>query len=410
MFDLYNKEMNRIIEKVIEYILTLKKSGLMDEYSDNHILIKAMRGEFDYFNKYPHLGSQDIFKKSEMDLATTFLMNFSPKLQYISRIFNDADFSKFVKDQLSAGKDKYCEEQFFHAASEINILKYLSTHCGKLRQALYEPRLCERNTNPEARFEFENDIIFDVEVKTPGFTDQFVIPEGKNILLKPNVIISNESRDKLRDYCDEKNICLIWPNILKLKSFIESAASKFENVKGENHFNLLFINWTYTSFPEWELNEPLYLLTNPISGLLHNKKAQEIIGLDNDCMNKISAIVLYRDTFDTLISQDFLYHFKHNSFKLILNENLRENNNFDLLCESLKMNPYDPGLIVEWIHSEYEFREDIYESTAQDATDFVYELLWNSDELLSAINPDVELLKQLKTPLHRNFVKKRSYH
>ncbi len=181
-------------------------------------------------------------------------------------------------------------------------------------------------------------------------------------------------------------------------------------MKGENHFNLLFINWTYTSFPEWELNEPLYLLTNPISGLLHNKKAQEIIGLDNDCMNKISAIVLYRDTFDTLISQDFLYHFKHNSFKLILNENLRENNNFDLLCESLKMNPYDPGLIVEWIHSEYEFREDIYESTAQDATDFVYELLWNSDELLSAINPDVELLKQLKTPLHRNFVKKRSYH
>lgn len=409
MFNLYNKEMNRIMEKVIEYILTLKKNGLMDEYSDNHILIKAMRGEFDYFYKYPHLGQESI-SKSERDLATTFLMNFSPKLQYLSRIFNDADFNKFIKNQLSAGKDNYSEEQFFRAASEINVLKFLSSFCGKLKRGSYEPRLREGDTNPEARLEFENDIIFDVEVKTPGFTDQFVIPEGKDILLKPNVIISNESRNKLKDYCDEKNIYLIWPNILKLKNFIESAASKFENVKGENHFNLLFINWTYTSFPEWELNEPLYLLTNPISGLLHNKKAQEIIGLDNDCMNKISAIVLYRDTFDTLISQDFLYHFKHNSFKLILNENLRENNNFDLLCESLKMNPYDPGLFVKWIHSEYAFREDIYEDAAQDATDFVYELLWDSDELLSAIDPDVELLKRFKTPLQRNFVKKRSYY
>ena len=409
MFNLYNKEMNRIMEKVIEYILTLKKNGLMDEYSDNHILIKAMRGEFDYFYKYPHLGQESI-SKSERDLATTFLMNFSPKLQYLSRIFNDADFNKFIKNQLSAGKDNYSEEQFFRAASEINVLKFLSSFCGKLKRGSYEPRLREGDTNPEARLEFENDIIFDVEVKTSGFTDKFAISGGKHILLKPNVIISNESRNKLKDYCDEKNIYLIWPNILKLKNFIESAASKFENVKGENHFNLLFINWTYTSFPEWELNEPLYLLTNPISGLLHNKKAQEIIGLDNDCMNKISAIVLYRDTFDTLISQDFLYHFKHNSFKLILNENLRENNNFDLLCESLKMNPYDPGLFVKWIHSEYAFREDIYEDAAQDATDFVYELLWDSDELLSAIDPDVELLKRFKTPLQRNFVKKRSYY
>jgi len=122
---LYNKEMNRIMEKVIEYILTLKKNGLMDEYSDNHILIKAMRGEFDYFDKYPHLGQVGISNKSERDLATTFLMNFSPKLQYISRIFNDADFNEFIKNQLSAGKDNYSEEQFFRAASEINVLKFL---------------------------------------------------------------------------------------------------------------------------------------------------------------------------------------------------------------------------------------------------------------------------------------------
>lgn len=408
MFNLYNKEMNRIMENVIEYILTLKKNGLMDEYSDNHILIKAMRGEFDYFYKYPHLGQESI-SKSERDLATTFLMNFSPKLQYLSRIFNDADFNEFIENQLSAGKDNYSEEQFFRAASEINVLKFLSSFCGKLKRASYEPRLREGDTNPEARLEFENDIIFDVEVKTPGFTDEFVFSEGKYILLKPNVIISNESRVKLKDYCDEKNIDLIWPNILKLKDFIESAASKFENVKGENHFNLLFINWTYTSFPEWELNEPLYLLTNPISGLLHNKKAQEIIGLEKECMNKISAIVLYRDTFDTFISQDFLYHFKHNSFKLILNENLRENNNFDLLCELLKMDPYNPGSVVKWIHSEYVIHEDIYEEAAQDATNYVYELLWNSDELLSGINLDVKQVKQFKTPLYRNFVKKTSY-
>jgi hypothetical protein len=64
-----------------------------------------------------------------MDLATTFLMNFSPKLQYLSSIFEKESFNNFIENQLSAGKSNYSEEQFFRAASEINVLKYISTFC-----------------------------------------------------------------------------------------------------------------------------------------------------------------------------------------------------------------------------------------------------------------------------------------
>jgi hypothetical protein len=229
-------------------------------------------------------------------------------------------------------------------------------------------------------------------------------------LLKYNAIISNESRSKLKDYCDSKNIHLVEPKVRKLKDFIESAASKFEDVKSKNHFNLLFINWTYTGFPEWKLNEPLYLLTNPISGLLYNKKAREIIGLDTKYMNKISAIILYRDTFDTLISQDFRYHFAHNSLKLILNETIRNINNFDILSKSLGIEAYNPGSIVEWFPSEYAIQEDMYEETAHNACDFVYELLWESDELLSGIGLDANELRNFKNPFEREIVKKRSYY
>lgn len=389
-----------------EYVFSLYESGLMNEYSEEHLLIKAMNGQFNFFDKYPHLKDQSIFANQDMEVALTFLVNFSLKLQYVSHLFGEQDLNRFIKDQLSAGKNNYSEEQFIRAASEINVLKYVSTFCGKVKQALYEPKLGKGNTNPEARLEFDNEIIFDIEVKTPGFANKLSISKDKNILLKPNVVLTTESRDKLKMYCDERKIDLIWPDIMKLKDFITSAANKFEAVTDKKHFNLLFINWTYTGFPEWKLNEPLYLLTNPISGILYNKKARELIGLNEDTMDKISAIVLYQDTFDTLTMQDFRHVLESNSYMLLLNERMRGVNDFKLLCKLLSMKPYDHGFVVEWYPAEYAIREDFSETTAQDACRFVLELLFSSEELLSSITSDEDLQSIFKKSASIFFVKK----
>ena len=131
-------------------------------------------------------------------------------------------------------------------------------------------------------------------------------------------------------------------------------------------------------YVDWKLDEPTFLLTNPINGILYNEKVQETIGLDKNCLNKISAIVLYRDNIDTLLSQDFRYHFAYRSVKLILNENLRKINNFDLLCTSLYMNPYD--IEAETIsYAECTCRGSVLSNKkTEDALRFVHELC-NSD-------------------------------
>ncbi|SDF93356.1 hypothetical protein SAMN04488589_1728 [Methanolobus vulcani] len=338
-------ETNR--NELTEYVYSLYDRGLMSDYSNNHFLIKAMKGELTYlyFQNNPYLGNRIITNISGMDFSSTFICNFSIKMHYLSSIFVNKDkFEDFIKNQLAAGKENYSEDQFFQAISEINVLQYLSLYSGKLKEAFYEPELCD-DTNPEARFHFENGMIFDIEVKTANFgevlEDKIKRSQDKDFLIKLNFVMSEESKQSLKEYCDEKNIELFFPRVLKLKDFIESAGKKFEEITDEKHFNLLFINWTYIDYMEWRLNEPTFLLTNPISALLYNENVQEIIGIDKKSLDKISAIVLYRDNIDTLLSQDFRYHFAHQTFKLILNENLKSINNFSLLCKALGMNPYD---------------------------------------------------------------------
>ena len=369
--------------RATEYIYSLYDGGLLDEYSENHFLIKAMKGELDYFKEYSYLGNKNISDLNGMDFSSTFLMNFSIKLKLLASIFNkNNQFEEFIQNQLAAGKENYSDDKFFQALSEINVLQYLSTFCGKVDDALYEPKLGEGNTNPEARFEFDNNVIFDIEVKTANFgktlENEISTCEGKDFLIKLNFVLSEDSKVKLNKYCDGKNIGFFLPRVLKLKDFIENAGKKFEDITHEKHFNILFINWTYVDYMDWKLDEPTFLLTNPINGILYNEKVQETIGLDKNCLNKISAIVLYRDNIDTLSSQDFRYHFAHRSVKLILNENLRKINNFDLLCTSLYMNPYD--VKAETIsYAECICRGSVLSNKkTKDALRFIREL-WNSD-------------------------------
>lgn len=372
--------MERNRNNFTEYIYSLYDRGLLDEYSEKHFLIEAMKGQLDYFKEYSYLGNENVSNVCGMDFSSTFLMNFSIKLRCLSLIFdNNTKFDNFIKNQLAAGKENYSDDKFFQALSEINVLLYASTYCGKRENALYEPKLCKGGTNPEARFKFENGVIFDIEVKTANFgkslEDRLNTCEDKDLLIKLNIVLSDESKVKLEKYCDEKNIEIFYPRALKLRDFIKSAGNKFENITDENHFNILFINWTYIDHVDWKLDEPTFLLANPINGILYNKEVQEIIELDKNCLDKISAIVLYRDNIDILVSQDFRYHFANNSVRLILNENLRTINNFDLLCKSLYINPYDAGAETISYAECVLYGAVTHNRKADDALRFVYELV-----------------------------------
>ena len=207
-------EKNR--NRATEYIYSLYDRGLLDEYSENHFLIKAMKGEWDYFKEYSYLGNKSISDLNGMHFSSTFLMNFSIKLRLLASIFNkDNQFEGFIQNQLAAGKENYSDDKFFQALSEISVLRYLSMFCGKVEDVLYEPKLREGDTNPEARFEFDNDVIFDIEVKTANFgktLENKIRTRGdKDFLIKLNFILSEDSKAKLNKYCDEKNIEIFSP-------------------------------------------------------------------------------------------------------------------------------------------------------------------------------------------------------
>ncbi|WP_006717486.1 hypothetical protein [Desulfitobacterium metallireducens] len=383
----------------------------MDEYSDKHFIIQAMNGNLDFFERYPYVASKSLNITNGLDLANTFLMNFSAKLFNLSHKFSKSDIDEFVRNQLAAGKDKYSEEQFFRAVSEVNVLSYLVNFTGRLRSASYEYRLTKNGPNPEARINLNDDIIIDVEVKTPGFEKSHSYPKSKLGMIKPNVVLDDNGKKKVGQYCKNASLELVMPRVLKLKDFIDSAAEKFEKPSSPKHFNLLFINWTYTDFPECELNEPISLLVNPISGILYNDAALNFVKtfdkenkiykkLERRNLDKISAIILYRDTIDSILSGDFRYHFGHNSFKLLLNEKNNNDLDFYLLCKTLHMNPYNTGSTLQWVPADYEMKSNVPREVAENAVRFVDDVLWQSDELLSGVFPDPNLIRKLRKQIY----------
>jgi hypothetical protein len=371
------------MRRFMSFVYELKDKGLFDEYSEEHILIKAMNDELDFFKRYPYLKHVSIYKNNqESDFASNFLINFSIKLHQFSKCLSERDFEEFVLNQLAAGKSNYDEDQFFRALSEIHVLLYTFNWVGEIDEIQYEPRLVKGDTNPEARILYKDKAIFDIEVKTPGFELDYEFEEKYNLLIKPNIILNSKNRKKLSKYCDKKHIQLQFPRVLKLKEFIKSASSKFQEIKNEHHYNLLFINWTYTDFPELKLNEPLTLLTNPNNGILTSKESLKDIGLNISDVENISAIVLYRDSFDTIFSGDFRFHLAHDSVKVIPNIYFNTKNDYETLNKMLKLPSFKWGIFSEWFPSDYSNREGADEKVLLDACDYVYSLAKIDSDIL----------------------------
>lgn len=379
----------------MSFIYELKEKGLFNEYSEKHILIEAMNGKFDFFKRYPYLKYVSIYKNNlEIGNASNFLINFSIKLKHLSKCLCNKDFEEFVVNQLAAGKSNYDEGQFFRAVSEIHVLLFTFDHIGETSKIIYEPKLVKGDKNPEVRVVYKSNAIFDIEVKTPGFDLDYEFNEKYDLLIKPNMVLQGKDRKRLSNYCSKKHIQLQLPRVLKLKDYIKSASEKFQRIDHKDHYNLLFINWTYTDFPELKLREPLTLLTNPINGILNNENSLNLIGLSKKDVENISAIILYRDSLDSILSGDFRFHIAHNSIKVIPNIHFNTKNDYDTLKKMLKLPTYDWNPTNEWFPTDYSNREGAEENILIAASDFVFSLVDN--ENVTLLSESIDNMKKFE--------------
>lgn len=319
-----------------DYIDSLSSKGLLNEYSNDHFVIRALKNDFDYFSKYSHFVDEYQTGLSFGDnfefFGQNFIINFSNKLAIFERLFGEKIAHEFITNQMAAGKENYDEAQFIRALSEVHVLNYLGSYTSKIKNLSYEPKLIEgASTNPEAVLSLEDGTEIAVEVKTPGFKNQNNLNKCDELYIRPNVILKKQSIDKFKKLVESQNVNLVYPNVLKLRDFIISAASKFPPVT-ENRMNLLFINWTYNDFKTSGLNEPISLLLNSYSGLLVSELARTEVNIPIDYLDKISAIIFYKDNFHSFIASDFRFHFAYNSiFAIPINTNDKQMKKFTLL-------------------------------------------------------------------------------
>lgn len=343
-------------DRFLQYLNILEDKGLMKEYSDEHLIINAMNGKFKYFDNFLYK-IDPCYRGTEKDLAMTFLVNFSTKLERLSKIFNEEDIEYFVENQLASGKSNYDELQFFRAMSEMHILLYLGNFCPNISEALYEPKLHKSKKNPEARLVLKDETIIDIEVKTPGF---HISNRGNNStggIVKPNLILTEKEKKTIEKSCRKKEITYLNPRVKKLKDFIVSASEKFEQIKHEKHYNLLFINWTYSDFPECDLREPLTLLINPFSGIFYNKNSAHAVGVDTVALSKISAIIMYQDNFHSILSSDFRNIFRGKNSYLLINPEIK-GQDIKLLESLLYMKIYNSSDDYMYYPCDYQYFDE----------------------------------------------------
>lgn len=327
------------------------ESGWLDDFSEQHFLIKVIEDRLSSFvgERQANLDNTAIYPIiSKNNFTETFLMNFSVKMQGLSNAFGEKQIERFVRDQLSAGKKNYNEEQFFRALSEISVIAYI-LGLANWKEKIYEPQLNNKK-NPEVRLITDQDVIIDIEVKTPGF-NQNNINEKK---LMPTVLLTKEGKEAIKKHCEENNMICLMPRVGKLKDFINSAAEKFELPQDDKHLNLLFINWSYSEFAPDAYQEAYSLLVNPVNGIIRNKEIGMKMGISEEAYEKISAIIVYSDSLNGLAFLDLRHIWIKQKFRMIaINPNI-EYKRFT------GMNPdLDPEAIVCVLGDEdYEFEKE----------------------------------------------------
>ena len=333
------------IFKLFSFLNDIWKDGWLDDYSDEHFLIRAIESHLTGFvgEQQAYLDNTPMYPViDKSNFVSCFLTNFSVKMSGLCDIFGKEQIKKFVIDQLSAGKDNYNEEQFFRALSEICVISYFCS-IGNWKNKIYEPQINGKK-NPEVRFVSQDEAIIDIEVKTPGF-NQSNLNQRK---LMPTVLLTQEGRLAIEEYCKNKNIKCLMPRVGKLKDFINSAAEKFEVPRDDNHLNLLFINWSYSEFAPDAYLEAYFLLVNPINGIIRNKDIGIQIGILEEAYDKISAIIVYSDSLNGLAYMDLRHIWMNRKFRMIA---INQNINYRILT-GMNADP-DPEQIMCVLGDEY---------------------------------------------------------
>ncbi len=296
--------------------------GVFDEYADEHFLIRAINNDIKgitlaLIKKDTAELKKRVYDKAALSLfINNFLINFSAKLTGLCNYFGEDKIEHFLREQFSAGKSQYDEEIFWEALSEVHMLYYfVGLGPAFVKNAEYEPRLGESNKNPEARLVYENNMILDIEVKTPRFPMRDLLKEH----ILPSVLLDEEGRKKLSDFCKKSQVECCLPRVLKIKDYINSAGGKFETPANTNHINLLAINWTYSEFADTGLFEPISLFCNPANGLFVNPNVWQSLGIESEAVRKISAVLLYKVPEEMLMFGDARYLFIKGNSKLIVN-------------------------------------------------------------------------------------------
>lgn len=369
---------------LLDFLRSAWGNGWLDEYSDDHFLIKTIENRLDDFvGKEQMIGNetnlQGIVKPDggthTAAFNSNFCINFSMHMQALERTFGTENIKRFMMDQMSAGKQKYDEDTFFQALSEVSILCFYARH--DWTQALYEPPVSKGGSkkNPEASFmkelsgkggeterEKEKIIIkVNVEVKSPEFPHDNHANEKTMI---PAVLLTDDGRKRVKEFCAGHDLLYMDPRVLKLKEFIKSAAEKF-TVPGPNEFNLLYINWSYRDFPSNSFLEPWSLLTNELNGILTHPEAAESIGISLDWLKKITAVIVYTESLEGLMFSDFRYVWQRHGagprFRMwVLNDELRaaeQNSKSGMLFRITGMKPDDA--LTRLALMDYKIKTDV---------------------------------------------------
>lgn len=319
-------------------------NGWLDEYSDEHFLIKCINKQLTgieweiqlLFNNSTSMHTPIMADgKVDYNLFTiNFIANLSAKLMGMSNTFGEGKIKNFVENQLAAGKGSYDRDMFFQALSEIEILSFYAGRAD-WDEALYEPPIGVNGSNPEARFVYKdkstaNPITINIEVKTPKFP--LLIKDRVKTAI-PSILLSGSGREEFKKLCENNSFRCVMPRVTKLVQFINSAANKFEKPK-ENEFNLLYINWSYSDFPSNGFLEAWSLLTNDKNGILTHPEIGISLPFDSPiCSNayeKITAVIVYTSSLDQLMFSDFRYSWQGSPdvgsrFRMfVLDKNLRE--------------------------------------------------------------------------------------
>lgn len=349
----------------IGYIKKAWCNGWLDDYSNEHFLIKSINNqltEIEWESQLLFNNSNSFNTPIKMDgkvdynaFSQNFIINLSSKLMRMSAVFGEEKIKKFIKNQLSAGKSSYDRDMFFQALSEIEILSF---YCGRIKwtEALYEPPVGATGSNPEARFIIRDShtntySTVNIEVKTPKFP---IIVRNRERKTIPTILLTDLGRRKIHKLCQDNKSTCIMPRVTKLVQFINSAAKKFEKPQA-NEYNLLYINWSYSDFPSNGFLEAWSLLTNEKNGILTHPEIGTKLPFDkpicNEAYEKITAVIVYTSSLEQLMFSDFRYSWQASPnagprFRMfVLNKELREKELADESNILLKLTGMNPSIL-----------------------------------------------------------------